>query len=97
MVIFFFLRVGHEDLIQDAAWQIRKANYAVAKEILADAREVLSPDNAYYQESMEDIEYLEALCHLGQNHRSKAKALLTAIAESDSRYREAAATLVSRL
>lgn len=89
--------LGHEDLIQDAAWQIRKANYAVAEQILSDAREVLSLADAHYQESMDDIEYLEALCQLGQNRRTKAKKLLTAIAESNSRHREAAAQLAEEI
>ena len=89
--------LGHEDLIQDAAWQIQKANYAVAEQILADARDALSTDDAYYQETMDDIEYLEALCFLGQNRRTKAKKLLIAIAESDSRHREAAAQLAEEI
>ena len=89
--------LGHEDLIQDAAWQIQKANYGVAEQILADAREALSTDDVHYQETMDDIEYLEALCHLGQNRRSKAKKMLTAIAESDSRHREAAAKLAEEI
>lgn len=89
--------LGHEDLIQDAAWQIQKANYGVAEQILADAREALSTDDAHYQETMDDIEYLEALCHLGQNRRTKAKKLLIAIAESDSRHREAAAQLAEEI
>ena len=83
--------LGHEDLIQDAAWQIQKANYGVAEQILADARDALSTNDTYYQVSLDDIEFLEALCHLGQNRRTKAKKLLIAIAESDSRHREAAA------
>ena len=89
--------LGHEDLIQDAAWQIQKANYAVAEQILADARDALSTNDTYYQASLDDIEFLEALCHLGQNRRTKAKKMLTAIAESDSRHREAAAQLAEEI
>lgn len=89
--------LGHEDLIQDAAWQIQKANYAVAEEILADARDLLSTTDAHYQQTMDDIEYLEALCHLGQNRRTKAKKLLIAIAQSDSRHRETAARLAEEI
>jgi hypothetical protein len=89
--------LGHEDLIQDAAWQIQKANYAVAEEILADARDLLSTTDAHYQQTMDDIEYLEALCHLGQNRRTKAKKLLIAIAQSDSRHRETAARLADEI
>ena len=89
--------LGHEDLIQDAAWQIQKANYAVAEQILADARDALSTNDTYYQASLDEIEFLEALCHLGQNRRTKAKKMLTAIAESDSRHREAAAQLAEEI
>ena len=89
--------LGHEDLIQDAAWQIQKANYAVAEEILADARDLLNTTDAHYQQTMDDIEYLEALCHLGQNRRTKAKKLLIAIAQSDSRHRETAARLAEEI
>jgi hypothetical protein len=89
--------LGHEDLIQDAAWQIQKANYAVAEQILKDARDALSTDDAHYLESMDDIEYLEALCFLGQNRRTKAKKILTAIAENNSRHREAAAQLAEEI
>lgn len=89
--------LGHEDLIQDAAWQIQKAKYALAEQILADARELSSTSDTHYLESMDDIEYLEALCHLGQNRRTKAKKLLIAIAESNSRHREAAAHLAEEI
>ena len=89
--------LGHEDLIQDAAWQIQKANYGVAEQILADAREALSTNDTYYQASLDDIEFLEALCHLGQNRRAQAKKLLTAIAQSNSRHREAAAQLAEEI
>lgn len=89
--------LGHEDLIQDAAWQIQKANYGVAEQILADARDALSTNDTYYQASLDDIEFLEALCYLGQNRRTKAKKMLTAIAESDSRHREAAAQLAEEI
>ena len=89
--------LGHEDLIQDAAWQIQKANYAVAEQILADARDALSTDDAHYQETMDDIEYLEAICYLGQNQRKKALNRLTAIANSDSPHKDAAATLAAEM
>lgn len=89
--------LGHEDLIQDASWQIRKGNYAVAEQILADARTALSTDDPHYQDAKDDIDYLEALCHLGQNRRTKAKKLLTAIAESNSHHREAAAQLAEEV
>lgn len=89
--------LGHEDLIQDASWQIKKGNYAVAEQILEDARAALSTDDPHYQDATDDIDYLEALCHLGQNRRTKAKKLLTSIAEGNSRHREAAAQLAEKV
>jgi uncharacterized protein HemY len=89
--------LGHEDLIQEAIMKMHEGDYTMAEDMLSDAREALSTDDAHYQESMDDIAYLEALCQLGQGHRSKAKKLLTAIAESNSRHRENAAKLVAEI
>jgi hypothetical protein len=89
--------LGHEDLIQEAIMKMHEGDYTMAEDMLSDAREALSTDDAHYQESMDDIVYLEALCQLGQGHRSKAKKLLTAIAESNSRHRENAAKLVAEI
>ena len=88
---------GHEDTILDAAAKIQHGDYAVVEDILAEAREALSPNDPHYQQTLEDIEYLEALCLLGQNQREKAKQLLTAIAHSNSRHRKAAAKLVEKI
>jgi hypothetical protein len=88
---------GHEDTILDAAAKIQHGDYAGVEDILAEAREALSPNDPHYQQTLEDIEYLEALCLLGQNQREKAKQLLTAIAHSNSRHRKAAAKLVEKI
>lgn len=89
--------LGHEDLIQEAIMKIQKAEYAMAEDILSDAREALSTDDAYYQKSMDDIVYLEALCQLGKGRRTKAKELLSAIAKSDSHHSETAAKLAEEI
>ena len=89
--------LGHEDLIQEAIMKMHEGDYTMAEDMLSDAREAISTDDAHYKESMDDIVYLEALCQLGQGHRSKAKKLLTAIAESSSRHRENAAKLASEI
>jgi hypothetical protein len=86
--------LGHEDMIQDAAWQIIKGNYAVAQSILEDAREELSQDDPDYQDDMDDLDYLLALCYYGQGQLPKAMALLQSIADSDSRHSQAAADLL---
>lgn len=88
---------GHEDTILDAAAKIQHGDYAGVEDILAEAREALSPNDPHYQQTLEDIEYLEALCLLGQDQREKAKQLLTAIAHSNSRHRKAAAKLVEKI
>ena len=89
--------LGHEDLIQEAIMKMHEGDYTMAEDMLLDAREALSTDDAHYQESMDDIVYLEALCQLGQGHRSKAKKLLSAIAQSSSRHHEAAAKLTAEI
>lgn len=83
--------LGHEDLILDASWEIRKGRYAIAESILIDAQDILSEDDAHYQAAMEDIQYLNALCQLGMNKRSKAQKALQEIANSQSRHSAAAA------
>ena len=89
--------LGHEDLILDAAWQIRKGKYAMAQSILTDALDTLSEDDAYYQDAMDDIQYLSALCQLGLNKRSKALKELSKIAESNSRHSVAAAEIAKAI
>ena len=88
---------GHEDTILDVAAKIQHGDYAGVEDILTEAREALSPNAPHYQQTLEDIEYLEALCLLGQDQCEKAKQLLTAIAKSNSRHRRAAAELVEKI
>ena len=68
--------LGHENPMHEATWLILKGDYAVALSILDEIRLNLTEDNAHYQTTKEDIEYLSALCHLGQNRRTKAKKML---------------------
>ena len=89
--------LGHENPMHEATWLILKGDYAVALSILDEIRLNLTEDNAHYQTTKEDIEYLSALCHLGQNRRTKAKKMLITIAESDSHHREAASELVQAI
>lgn len=87
---------GHEDLILDAAWKIRKGQYAMAESILMDAQDMLSENDAHYQAAMEDIQYLNALCQLGMNKRRKALKALQEIAASSSRHSAAAAQVAEK-
>ena len=89
--------LGHEDLILDAAWKIRKGHYAMAQSILVDAQDTLSEDDAHYQDAMEDIQYLSALCQLGLNHHAKALKALNDIAESNSKHSQSAAALAQKM
>ena len=89
--------LGRENPMHEATWLILKGDYIVALSMLDEIRQNLTEDNAHYQTTKEDIEYLSALCHLGQNRRTKAKKMLITIAESDSHHREAASELVQAI
>ena len=89
--------LGGEDRIQDAAHQIINGEYAMAQCTLAELRENLQTDAAQYQDKCEDIDYLEALCQLGQNRRAKAVKQLSAIADSNSKHSSTAAALAEEI
>jgi hypothetical protein len=89
--------LGHENPMHEATWQILIGNYAVAQSILEDVNETLNTNDKYYQNTMEDIAYLDALCYLGQNHRTKAIKLLNNIAKSNSRHSQRATWLVEEI
>lgn len=89
--------LGHENPMHEATWQILIGNYAVAQSILEDAKETLNSNDKYYQNTMEDIAYLDALCYLGQNHRTKAIKLLNNISKSNSRHSQRATWLVEEI
>ena len=89
--------LGHENLMYEAVWQVLKGKYDVAQSILEEAQQNLSADDADYQSTMDDITYLDALCDLGQNYRSKAIRKLTSIAEGPSKHQQAAETLLKEI
>lgn len=89
--------LGGEDRIQDAAHQIVNGEYAMAQSTLVEVRENLQTDDELYQDKCEDIDYLEALCQLGQNHRTKAIKQLSAITDSNSKHSSTAAVLVEKI
>ena len=55
---------------------------------------VQAETNPRYQEIMEDVDYLFALCDLGRGRRPKAYRQLKVIAQSDSRHACQAAELI---
>ena len=89
--------LGRENPMHEATWLILKGDYVVALSMLDEIRQNLTEDNAHYQTTKEDIEYLSALCYLGQNRRTKAKKILLTIAESNSHHCEAASELVQAI
>ena len=89
--------LGHENPMNEAFWLIIKGNYDMAQILLSDARKIYSEPQQFNQSILYDIEYLEAICYLGQNQRKKALNRLTAIANSDSPHKDAAATLAAEM
>lgn len=89
--------LGRENPMHEATWLILKGDYIVALSMLDEIRQNLTEENAHYQTTKEDIEYLSALCYLGQNRRTKAKKILLTIAESNSHHCEAASKLVQAI
>lgn len=89
--------LGHENQILDALWKVKKGDYDVAALMLNDARQELNSSDADYRVELDDIQYLEALCYLGQDNRTKAYQLLLGIANSSSKHKAAAAQLVEKI
>lgn len=89
--------LGHENPMHEAVWQILMGNYVVAQSILEDVKQNPDPNNVKYQTIMDDIAYLNALCDLGQNRRTKAKKALCTIANSSSKHSEIASALTKEI
>ena len=89
--------LGHENPMHEATWQILIGNYAIAQSILEDVRETQNNSDKSYQNTVEDIAYLDALCYLGQNHRTKAIKLLNNISKSNSRHSQRATWLLEEI
>ena len=89
--------LGHENPMHEAVWQILMGNYTVAQSILEDVKQNSDLSNAKYQTIMDDIAYLNALCDLGQNRRTKAKKALRTIANSSSKHSEIASALAKEI
>ena len=89
--------LGHEDLLQEASWQILTGHYQIALTILEEKKELLNESDAFCQDTIDDIAYLEALCYLGMGQRDKAHEALTSIAGSNSKHQENATMLVREM
>ena len=87
--------LGHEDPIVEAVIELDAGHYRGAQRILNDVHESIHESNPRYREIIDDVNYLEALCELGRNHRKKAYRQLQSIADSDSRHASQAAELVA--
>ena len=86
--------LGHENPIMEAVAAIDAGHYRVAQSILDDVQSVTAETNPRYQEIMDDVDYLYAICDLGRDHRTKAYRQLQTIAQSDSRHARQAAELI---
>ena len=86
--------LGHEDPIMEAVTAMQAGHYRTAQSILDDVQSTTAETNPRYQEIMDDVDYLFALCDLGRGRRIKAYRQLKAIAQSDSRHAHQAAELI---
>lgn len=86
--------LGADDPIYEAAVEIKAGHYRIAQSILDDVQTTTSEDNPRYQEIMDDIAYLSALCELGNGHRANAYRQLQVIAQSHNRHSKQAAELL---
>jgi hypothetical protein len=87
--------LGHEDPILEAVIEMNAGHYKGAQRILNDVQESIVESDSSYKEISDDLNYLDALCELGQGHRKKAYRQLQSIAVSDSRHASQAAELVA--
>lgn len=85
---------GNEDPIMEAVMVMNDGHYKVAQRILNDVQESVPESSPRYQEILDDVAYLEALCELGQGHRKKSYRQLQAIANSDSPHASQASELL---
>lgn len=86
--------LGTEDPIYEAVTAMQDGHYRVAQGILEDVISTTAETDPRYQEIMDDVDYLNAICDLGRDRRSKAYRQLKAIAQSDSRHARQAAELI---
>ena len=86
--------LGHEDPIMEAVTAMQSGHYRAAQSILDDVQSATAETDARYQEIMDDVDYLYAICDLGRGRRTKAYRQLQTIAKSDSRHARQAAELV---
>ena len=86
--------LGHDDPVYEAVMEMNAGHYRAAQSILDDVQCTTSESNPRYDEIMDDVDYLYALCELGRGSRTKAYRQLKAISTSDSRHARQAAELI---
>ena len=86
--------LGHDDPVYEAVMEMNAGHYRAAQSILDDVQCTTSESNPRYDEIMDDVDYLYALCNLGRGSRTKAYRQLKAISTSDSRHARQAAELI---
>ena len=72
--------LGTEDPLWEAIRLMNEGDYRSAQTMMDAAASLLDESSAHYQTTIEDIEYLHALCDLGRGRRAQAKRQLQSIA-----------------
>lgn len=86
--------LGHDDPMMEVVTEMNAGHYRSAQGILDDIQSTTDESNPRYNEIMDDVDYLYALCELGRGHRVKAYRQLAVISNSDSRHAMQAANLL---
>lgn len=86
--------LGHDDPMLEVVTAMNEGHYRAAQSILDDIQSATDERNPRYNEIMEDVDYLSALCELGRGQRQKAYRQLSAISRSDSSHALQAAELL---
>ncbi len=86
--------LGHDDPMLEVVTEMKTGHYRTAQSILDDIQSATDESNPRYNEIMDDVDYLSALCELGRGQRQKAYRQLTVISNSDSRHALQAAELL---
>lgn len=86
--------LGHDDPMFEVVTEMNVGHYRSAQSILDDIQSATDESNPRYDEIMDDVDYLYALCELGRGQRQKAYRQLTVISVSHSRHARQATELL---
>lgn len=86
--------LGHDDPMLEVVTEMNAGHYRAAQSILDDIQSATDESNPRYNEIMDDVDYLYALCELGRGQRQKAYRQLSVISASHSRHAHQATELL---